>query len=79
MPLSRMHPDHRDPYFKLVGPLKTKYWKNAEYLETFCHLCGWSDFGYLDKCRASLLKHLWDWHDPHPKPQAKDRMPPPGR
>jgi hypothetical protein len=41
--------------------------------------CGRSDFGYLEKCRASLLRHLWDWHDPQPKPQSNDRMPAPGR
>ena len=44
-----------------------------------CRHCGWSDFGCVEKCRAPLLKHLWDWHDPQPKPRSNDRMPAPGR
>ena len=79
MLLRRPRPDHHDTHFWIVGPLKICYWPGAKYMEGWCHRCGWSQFGFELALRELILWHLWDRHDPTPKPISKNVMPKPGR
>lgn len=76
----RARPDFRDTYFQIVGPLKIFRWPKIRKMEGWCHRCRWSQFSEDEVwLRQMILWHLWDRHDPTPKPRSKDVMPSPGR
>ena len=79
MALRFARPDFRSTYFQIVGPLKIYCWPTAAKMEGWCHRCSWSQFSEDERwLRRVILWHLWDRHDPIPKPISKDVMPPPG-
>lgn len=79
-------PDHRELYFTIPGPLMISFTDMRPYnrpacnLEVNCHKCNWSFFKstFVESVEI-LLFHLWDAHDPQPKPHSRNVLTPPGR